>query len=94
VRAQHWPRSLVVISAADGTGKTTLAVHLGHLMRRWYPDGQLYAYLRGMSDAVPAAPMDVLRVLLTALRLRAPENLEAATALLRSVLADRRVPIV
>lgn len=81
---------IVVISAAGGAGKTTLAVHAGQLLRPAYPDGQLYVDLRG-TGSIPAAPADVLRRLLTALGVLAPDEPEPAAALLRSVLADRRV---
>ncbi|BCJ26892.1 SARP family transcriptional regulator [Actinocatenispora sera] len=84
---------LVVISGAGGTGKTTLAVRAGHLLRERFPDGQLCVDLRGAAP-VPAAPVDVLRLLLTALRVAVPDGLEPAAALLRSVLADRRVLLV
>jgi DNA-binding SARP family transcriptional activator/DNA-binding XRE family transcriptional regulator len=85
---------VVVVSAAGGTGKTTLAVHLGHRLRESYPDGQLFAELRGASRS-PVAPIDVLRGFLAALGVvRLPDRLDAASAMFRSLLADRRMLIV
>ena len=55
------PGAVVVaaVIGAGGLGKTTLAVHAAHLLRSHFPDGQLYANLRGASaQLVP--PGDVL----------------------------------
>jgi predicted ATPase len=52
----------VVITAAvgkAGVGKTTLAVHAAHQLRRLFPDGQLYVNLRGV-EAQALAPAEVL----------------------------------
>jgi len=91
----------VVISAIDGmagVGKTALAVHWGHRVRRNYPDGQLYLDLRGYSPtAGPLPPIDALRILLAALGLPAqdvPATVEDAAGRYRSLLADRRMLIV
>ena len=56
-----------VITGAGGTGKTTLAVHVASQMAPFYPDGQLYAHLDGMSQ-VPATANEVLSRFLRALR--------------------------
>ena len=48
--------SAVVISAVAGTagvGKTALAVHWAHRVRRPFPGGQLYVNLRGYDPAEP-----------------------------------------
>lgn len=84
------------ISGLGGVGKTTLAVHVAHEVRDRFPDGQLYVDLYGV-DEEPAAPEIVLKSFLAALGVpdhAVPEGLDERSALLRSVLAGRRVLIV
>ncbi len=57
---------VVAILGPGGVGKTTLAVHLAHLVADRYPDGQLYVNLRGGRSA-PLSPDDVLGRFLRAL---------------------------
>ncbi|HET7014568.1 MAG TPA: BTAD domain-containing putative transcriptional regulator [Streptosporangiaceae bacterium] len=94
-------RAAVVISAMSGTagiGKTALAVQWAHHVADRFPDGQLFANLRGFDPGrPPAEPSAVLRGFLEALGAsagRIPEDLDAQAGLFRSMLADRRVLIV
>ena len=92
----------VVISAIGGTagvGKTALALHWAHKIAHRFPDGQLYANLRGFdADAgQPADPADVLRGFLDAFGVhpeRIPHDTESLAALYRSVLADREMLVL
>jgi tetratricopeptide (TPR) repeat protein/transcriptional regulator with XRE-family HTH domain len=91
----------VVISAIGGTagvGKTALALHWAHRIARDFPDGQLYANLRGFDPAgSPADPADVLRGFLDALHVhpeRFPADTERLAALYRSLLADRTMLVL
>jgi DNA-binding SARP family transcriptional activator len=100
-RADEDSPGVVVISAIGGTagvGKTALAVHWAHQVAERFPDGQLYANLRGYDPSgVPAAPADVARRFLNALGIpdgRIPPDPESWESLYRSSLAGKRMLIV
>jgi DNA-binding SARP family transcriptional activator/tetratricopeptide (TPR) repeat protein/DNA-binding XRE family transcriptional regulator len=87
---------IVVIAGLAGVGKTTLALAAARRLREQYPDGQLYADLRGATETAPE-PMQVLGRFLRALGVPSREigtDEAEAAALLRSELADRRMLIV
>ncbi|MGV9848431.1 AfsR/SARP family transcriptional regulator [Streptomyces endocoffeicus] len=85
-----------VLVGMAGVGKSALALHVAHTIRDSYPEGQMYAKLRA-GDGGPVPPDEVLAGFLVSLGLRLddlPETLEARTALLRTLLARRRVLLV
>lgn len=88
---------LVCVEGTAGVGKTTLAVHCAHRVSGAFPDGRLFADLRGFDPLAPARPADVLGDFLRALGVPArqvPDGVDARAALFRSVLAGRRVLVV
>src|SRR5215813_1171399 len=89
---------IVVISGSAGVGKTALAVRWAHDVVERFPDGQLYANLRGFHvTGTPAAPASAILWFLDALGVPAdqvPSTPEACEALYRSMLADKRVMVV
>src|SRR6266496_3037764 len=91
----------VVISAIGGTagiGKSALAVCWAHQVADQFPDGQLYANLRGFDPTgPPVMPADVIRSFLDALNVRPeriPVSFDAQAGLYRSLLADRRILVL
>ncbi|MGY0231288.1 BTAD domain-containing putative transcriptional regulator [Longispora urticae] len=90
----------VVISTIAGTGgvgKTALAVYWARRARDRFPDGQLYINLHGYSPTSPVRPLDALARFLRVLGVpgeRIPVDLDEATGMYRTLLADRRVLVV
>ncbi|WP_369363178.1 helix-turn-helix domain-containing protein [Streptomyces sp. CG4] len=88
---------LVVLDGPPGVGKTALALRWAHENLARFPDGVLFADLRGYApDATPARPGDILAEFCRALGVfdRIPAGEEQRAALLRSLLTGRRVLLV
>ncbi|MFJ6806194.1 AfsR/SARP family transcriptional regulator [Streptomyces anulatus] len=86
-----------LVTGPAGVGKTALALQWAHRNPALFPDGRLFADLRGFSAAGEPAPIDVLREFLLALGVsprRVPESVPAAAALFRSLTARRRLLVV
>ena len=84
------------VAGMGGVGKTTLALHVAHQLKRSFVDGQLYADLRGYNDAT-ADPETVVSGFLQALGVSIesmPDGLAARAALFRSMIEGRRLLIL
>ncbi|MFE1171575.1 BTAD domain-containing putative transcriptional regulator [Streptomyces sp. NPDC058773] len=96
-KLDRFPRpDCVVLAGAGGTGKTTLAVHWAHAHTAEFPDGQLFADLRGF-ERPPMRPVTVLGMFLRALGVpeaAMPDSLTERSALYRSLLAGRRMLVL
>jgi len=90
----------VVISAVLGTagvGKTALALRWAHRVRAGFPDGQLYANLRGYDPNQPLSAAEALARFLHALGVAGadiPLEVEERAALYRSLLDGQRMLVV
>ncbi len=89
---QHDAMPVVVLSGPGGVGKSVLGVTAAHQVADAYPDGQLYAELRGATD--PVTPCEVLGRLLRALGADPPEGDAERSDLFRSLVAGRRMLLV
>ncbi|WJK38703.1 BTAD domain-containing putative transcriptional regulator [Solwaraspora sp. WMMA2056] len=87
---------LIVISGAAGVGKSALALHAARAVMSQFPDGQLYAHLRG-TELRPVTPEQVHEHFLRAMGVAPsviPSQPDALAGLYRSRLADARMLIV
>ncbi|WIM94012.1 tetratricopeptide repeat protein [Actinoplanes oblitus] len=90
--------TIYAIDGMPGVGKTTLAIHVGHLLSTRFPDAQffieLHAHTPGRS---PARPEDLLTDLLLATGMTAeqiPESLDERAARWRDRMAGRRFLLI
>ncbi|MEV5707277.1 tetratricopeptide repeat protein [Actinoallomurus sp. NPDC052274] len=87
----------IVITGPGGSGKTALALAWLQQIADRYPDGQLFADMRGYSIDGPIAPARILGEWLRALGItpeHVPEGLDEREALFRSLTAERRLVVV
>lgn len=87
---------IAIVAGRGGAGKTALAVHVAHLLRESFPDGQLYVNLAGTADQ-PLEPARVLARFLRALGVDSagiPDGTEERAELYRQRLAPCRVLVV
>jgi tetratricopeptide (TPR) repeat protein len=95
--SRRTPTAVVVITGSAGVGKTALALHWSHHIRDQFPDGELYANLRGFDDGPAVTAEVVLDRFLRDLGVDPPSipvDPDGRAGLFRSLIADRRVLIL
>lgn len=89
------PTMTAAVCGMAGVGKTTLAVHWGHLVADHFPDGQIYVDLQGHHPSQgPLEPGAAIAEVLEALGVQHHQSYPSAAALgsaYRSALAGRRL---
>ncbi|WP_424211334.1 BTAD domain-containing putative transcriptional regulator [Streptomyces sp. BI20] len=89
---------LATVVGVGGVGKTALAVHWANQVADRFPDGQLFADLRGYDEEhAPVSPAAVLDRFLRALGVEAPQiptDADERAALFRSLLSTRAMLIL
>ncbi|MEU5719933.1 BTAD domain-containing putative transcriptional regulator [Streptomyces sp. NPDC020403] len=96
-RAAAGEAPVCLVTGPAGVGKTALTLHWAHHSPAAFPDGRLFADLRGFSETGEAALTDVLREFLLALGVpsrHVPESVPAAAALFRSLTSRRRLLVI
>jgi tetratricopeptide (TPR) repeat protein/transcriptional regulator with XRE-family HTH domain len=91
--------AVCAVSGKAGIGKSALAVHVAHQLAADFPDGQLYASLRGagVAGVEPLESAEILGRFLRALGVdggAVPADMQERAVLFRSRLAGRRVLVV
>lgn len=87
---------VVSVTGLAGVGKTSLTLHVAHLVRDRFEGGQLYVDLLGAGTS-PRPPDEVLALFLLALGVEGtaiPDGIDQRAALYRSVLDGCRVLVV
>ncbi|MEY9841005.1 BTAD domain-containing putative transcriptional regulator [Streptacidiphilus sp. EB103A] len=85
---------VLLVTGPAGSGKTTLALRWARAKQDLFPDGTLFADLRGYDQDSPDSPVRVLERFLLAMGVPGPgipSDFAAREDLYRSWLADRRV---
>lgn len=89
---------VMLVTGPAGVGKTALALHWAHRVREEFPDGQLYVDVHGYDpNREPLEIGEVLNRFLRALGVPAsdtPVSVDERSALLRTLLADRRMLVM
>ncbi|MBW8483202.1 tetratricopeptide repeat protein [Actinomadura parmotrematis] len=94
--SQEVPPRGVVIEGMAGIGKTTLALHWAHRTAHRFPDGVVFADLRGTGPA-PATPAEAMGQVLRGLGVPGdllPRAEDELAAQCRSLLAGRRMLLI
>ncbi|MEV6932517.1 BTAD domain-containing putative transcriptional regulator, partial [Dactylosporangium sp. NPDC051485] len=89
--------AVLTVDGMAGVGKTTVAVHVAHLVADRYPDGRLLIDLRAHGERPPLSPHSAAEILLRHLGLDPagiPQDPAERFARWRGELADRRLLVI
>lgn len=97
-RAEAGESTIAVVSGTAGVGKSTLVVWWAHRVAERFPDGVLFASLRGFDPHhPPLEPAELLTQFLLGLGVettQVPDRLHERVALYRSLIAGRRMLVL
>ncbi|WP_329054563.1 winged helix-turn-helix domain-containing protein [Amycolatopsis sp. NBC_01488] len=97
-RAEAGETTIAIVTGTAGVGKSTLVVWWAHRVARRFPDGVLFASLRGFDPHhPPLEAADLLTQFLLGLGVetaKIPEQLHERVALYRSLIAGRRMLVL
>jgi DNA-binding SARP family transcriptional activator/tetratricopeptide (TPR) repeat protein len=97
-RAEAGETTIAVVTGTAGVGKSTLVVWWAHRVAPRFPDGVLFASLRGFdAHHPPVEPAELLTQFLLGLGVdtaKIPELLHERVALYRSLIAGRRMLVL
>ncbi|MBE1500465.1 DNA-binding SARP family transcriptional activator/tetratricopeptide (TPR) repeat protein [Amycolatopsis lexingtonensis] len=97
-RAEAGETTIAVVTGTAGVGKSTLVVWWAHRVASRFPDGVLFASLRGFDPHhPPLEPAELLTQFLLGLGVetaKVPELLHERVALYRSLIAGRRMLVL
>lgn len=97
-RAEAGETTIAIVTGTAGVGKSTLVVWWAHRVARRFPDGVLFASLRGFDPHhPPLEPAELLTQFLLGLGVetaKIPELLHERVALYRSLIAGRRMLVL
>jgi DNA-binding SARP family transcriptional activator len=97
-RAAAGESVVAVVTGSAGIGKSALVVSWAHKVAKWFPDGVLFAALRGFDPhQAPFEAADVLTQFLLGLGVPTadvPEQVHERVALYRSLIARRRMLVL
>ncbi len=91
------PVVISAIAGEAGVGKTALAVHWAHQVRRNFPDGDLYVNLRGYDELPSLDAWQALDQILRSLNVPSemiPEDLDSRASLYRSLVNGKQILII